>query len=120
MHQEKLVCYNGNLVATAATVDGEYGDGGVLMSRYDVDDESRNVRRIVTPDTLFFVGAYMLRMEDDGADKDKHEDDISLLLLLVELLMFLEQQWLCWFLSDTNQGFAYDIWWVDFRDICTE
>ena len=55
-----------------------------------MEDEFRNVRRIVTPDTLFFVGGCMLRMEDDGADKEKDEDYGSLLVLVVKLLIYLE------------------------------
>jgi len=110
VHREELMCYNGDLASDTASADGKYDDGGRSISCYDVEDESRKVRRIVTPYTLFFVGVCMLRMEDDGADKEKDKDYGLLLLLAVRLLIFLDQQWLRRFLLYTKQSVAYTGW----------
>ena len=45
---------------------------------------------------LFFIGVFMLQMEDSGADEEKDDDGGSFLLLV----LLLEQQWLHFFLPE--------------------
>jgi len=49
-------------------------------------------------------------MEDNGADEEKDKDDGLFLLLVMELLIFLEQRWLRQFLFDTKQDSDYAGW----------